>query len=83
MTASGRGGVSVMSRISGLARPTIYGGLANTVTAGRIRKEGVGRKRKTVEDPTLLIDLKSLVALATRGDPMRPLPWTGRRLRSL
>jgi hypothetical protein len=60
----GRGGVSVMARITGLARSTIYHGISdirNNVTTppGRIRKEGAGRKRKTVEDPTILEDLKN------------------------
>src|SRR5580692_4689399 len=86
--AAGHGGVSLMSAISGLARSTIYRGLSDirdkvSAPPGRIRKKGGGRKRKTVEDPTLAVDLKSLVAPATRGDPMRPLLWTSRSLRNL
>jgi hypothetical protein len=54
----GHGGASLMSEISGLARSTIYRGLSDirdkvSVPPGRIRKEGGGRKRKTIEDPTL------------------------------
>ena len=84
----GRGGVSIMARITGLARSTIYHGISdirNNVTTppGRIRKEGAGRKRKTVEDPTILEDLKKLIEPETRGDPMRPLLWTTRSLRNL
>ena len=61
--ALGHGGVSLMSEISGLARSTIYRGrsdIRDKVSAlpGRIRKEGGGRKRKTIEDPTLVVDLK-------------------------
>jgi len=86
--ALGHGGVSLMSEVSGLARSTIYRGLSDirdkvSAPPGRIRKEGGGRKRKTIEDPTLVVDLKSLVAPATRGDPMRPLLWTSRSLRNL
>ena len=86
--ALGRGGVSFMARITGLARSTIYRGLSdvrNNVTTlpGRIRKEGGGRKKKIFEDPTLLRDLKRLVEPATRGDPMQPLLWTSRSLRNL
>ena len=49
--ALGRGGVSLMTRISGLARSTIYQGLSDirnrvSTPAGRIRKEGGGRKKK-------------------------------------
>jgi Rhodopirellula transposase DDE domain len=86
--ALGHGGVSLMARISGLARSTIYHGLSdirNKVSAprGRVRKQGGGRKRKSSEDPTLVVDLKSLVEPVTRGDPMQPLLWTTRSLRNL
>jgi hypothetical protein len=86
--ALGRGGVSLMARISGLARSTIYHGLSDihdtvSAPAGRIRKEGGGRKKKASEDPTLVADLKRLVEPTTRGDPMRPLLWTIRSLRNL
>jgi hypothetical protein len=86
--ALGHGGVSLMARISGLARSTIYHGLSdirNKVSAppGRVRKPGGGRKRKSSEDPTLVVDLESLVEPVTRGDPMQPLLWTTRSLRNL
>jgi len=86
--ALGCGGVSLMARISGLARSTIYHGLSDirdnvSAPAGRIRKEGGGRKKKASEDPTLVADLKRLVEPVTRGDPMQPLLWTTRSLRNL
>ncbi len=86
--ALGRGGVSLMARISGLARSTIYHGLSDihdavSAPAGRIRKDGGGRKKKASEDPTLVADLKRLVEPTTRGDPMQPLLWTIRSLRNL
>ena len=86
--ALGRGGVSLMSRISGLARSTIYHGLADigdhvSAPSGRIRKPGGGRKKKSSEDRTLVADLKRLVEPTTRGDPMQPLLWTTRSLRNL
>ena len=86
--ALGHGGVSAMSRITGLARSTINRGMGDirdklTAPAGRIRKVGGGRKSKVDEDPSLLRDLKELVEPATRGDPMGPLLWTNRSLRSL
>jgi hypothetical protein len=62
----------LMARITGLARSTIYHGLSDirhkaSAPAGRIRKEGGGRKKKSVEDPNLLADLKELVEPATGG----------------
>jgi hypothetical protein len=86
--ALGHGGVSLMSGISGLARSTIYHGLSDirdnvAVPAGRVRKAGGGRKKKSSRDPTLAADLKRLVEPVTRGDPMQPLLWTTRSLRNL
>src|SRR3954470_14471223 len=61
--AAGRGGVSAVSRITGLARSTIMRGLAELAGAahgcaapGRVRRPGGGRKRLTETDPTLLSD---------------------------
>jgi hypothetical protein len=86
--ALGHGGVSLMARISGLARSTIYRGLLDirrkvSAPPGRVRRRGGGRKRKSLEDATLEADLKDLVEPVTRGDPMRPLLWTARSLRTL
>ncbi len=86
--ALGHGGVSLMARITGLARSTIYGGLGDirhhvSAAPGRVRKSGGGRKKKASQDATLLADLKSLVEPVTRGDPRRPLLWTCRSLRNL
>jgi hypothetical protein len=86
--ALGRGGVSLMARISGLARSTIYQGLSDIrdrvlAPDGRIRKAGGGRKKKAIEDPTLVADLKGIVESVTRGDPTQPLLWTSRSLRNL
>lgn len=86
--ALGRGGVSCVVRVTGLARRTVYRGLddirrRHKAGPGRIRKRGGGRKPKIVHDPTLLRDLKTLVEPATRGDPMKSLLWTSRSLRKL
>lgn len=86
--ALGRGGVSLMARITGLARRTIYRGISDirnncSAEPGRLRKSGAGRKKKVSQDPTLIADLKDLVEPATRGDPMQPLLWTCRSLRNL
>ena len=77
-----------MARISGLARSTIYQGLADirervSAPAGRVRQEGGGRKQKTIEDPTLVADLRAMLESVTRGDPMQPLLWSSRSLRNL
>jgi hypothetical protein len=68
--AYGHGGVSVVSRITGIARSTIVRGVWEIkekvqVGLGRIRQAGGGRKAKCFEDRTLLPDLERLVEPAT------------------
>jgi hypothetical protein len=86
--ACGHGGVTLLSRITGLARRTIYHGIADIKSGysagpGRIRRPGGGRRSKTSQDTTLLDDLKALVEPETRGDPMKPLMWTTKSLAHL
>ena len=86
--AAGRGGVSAVSRITGIARSTIRRGLTQlqsgvSLEAGRVRQPGGGRKRLTDKDPTLLADLQRLVEPTTRGDPQGPLLWTVKSLRNI
>jgi transposase len=86
--AYGYGGVSVVARITGLARSTIERGMREieakgSMAADRSRRLGGGRKAKRSEDATLLPDLQRLVEPATRGDPMRTLRWTSKSLRHL
>lgn len=83
----GRGGVSRISRASGLSRPTIHKGLRelrqDPLAAGRIRRPGGGRKCVEELDPSVLEQLESLIDPATRGDPMSPLRWTSKSTRHL
>jgi Rhodopirellula transposase DDE domain len=86
--ALGRGGVTLVANVTGIARSTINRGRAEIEAKqlageGRVRRPGGGRKSKTVEDPTLLRDLQSLLEASTRGDPMSPLLWTSKSLDKL
>jgi len=86
--AYGYGGVSVVSRITGMARSTIERGMREIeakgpLAADRSRRPGGGRKAKRSQDASLLPDLQRLVEPATRGDPMRTLRWTSKSLRHL
>lgn len=86
--AIGRGGITVVSRETGLCREAIRGGCQElechaNLSPGRIRKSGGGRKRTTEQDPTLTADLERLLDPATRGDPESPLRWTCKSTRQL
>ena len=84
--AFGYGGVSLVARISGLARSTIHVGLAELEepqAVVRVRKPGGGRKRHTDTQPELLAALDALVDPAARGDPESPLRWTCKSTRRL
>src|SRR5581483_2281626 len=86
--AIGRGGISAVSRVTGLSLPVIRQGLAelkkpSALTPGRIRRQGGGRKKAAVKDASLKLDLESLLESTTRGDPEAPLRWTCKSVRQL
>jgi hypothetical protein len=86
--AIGYGGVSRLSRITGLARSTVIRGQEEiafpfTLSTGRVRRPGAGRKRTCDRDPTFVDDLERLVEPLSRGDPMSPLRWTCKSIRTL
>jgi hypothetical protein len=75
----GRGGLAIVSKITGLARSTINRGKKDLdgepLPKGRIRRAGGGRRAICEADPGLVPALKRLVEPATLGDPLRPLIW--------
>lgn len=86
--ALGRGGISTVSRATGLSRPVIRQGVAElkareVTLTGRVRRPGGGRKRISERDPSVVTDLEKLVEPVTRGDPESPLRWTCKSVRRL
>ena len=88
----GYGGVSAVSRATGLSRTTIRQGIAEVhgempqlaqEIGNRVRRPGGGRRSLVETDTTLRGDLETLLADSTRGDPMSPLQWTCKSTRSL
>jgi len=87
----GYGGLSLVSRATGLSRPTISAGLheldlpkrQRELEATRVRRPGGGRRRITENDPALMRALESLIEPLTRGDPESPLRWTCKSTRKL
>jgi transposase len=87
-TVIGYGGISLVSRETGISRRAIAQGYKELKhpppkPPQRVRKQGGGRKRAVTKDPTLLQDLESLVEPATCGDPQSPLRWTSKSVRKL
>ena len=72
--AWGSGGISAISRTTGVSRQVIRQGLRElaespTHPTGRIRRPGGGRKSVKQKDPQVMADLEKLVEPTTRGDP--------------
>jgi hypothetical protein len=80
--AAGRGGLEAVAKITGYARSTLGRGLKQLDSApfpaGRVRRQGGGRRPLASHDATLLGDLRRVVEPATLGDPMRPLLWVSK-----
>ena len=91
--AFGWGGITAVSRATGLSFDTVRRGLKEckeiesgqlpALEAHRSRKSGGGRKKLTEKHPGLLPTLEKLVEATTRGDPESPLLWTARSQRNL
>ncbi len=84
----GYGGVSRVSRITGITRPTVHAGLKDLDKQdegeiANIRSEGGGRKSTHTGDKRITGLVESLVDGSTRGDPMSPLKWTSKSTRNI
>jgi transposase len=90
----GEGGISIVSRATGISRDTISKGckeleirtsgeIGTPVPEGKIRAPGGGRKKSLDKDPTLIPDLEKLIEPTSRGDPESPLRWTSKSVRKL
>jgi hypothetical protein len=83
----GWGGISQVSRATGMSRTTIHAGIGllsqpdESKTQDeilRIREAGGGRLLLEERDPMVLTDLEALVEPMTLGDPESPLKWTSK-----
>ncbi|MCA1704691.1 MAG: ISAzo13 family transposase, partial [Actinobacteria bacterium] len=85
--ALGRGGIAAVSEATGMSRSTVQHAVgevdAGLAVSERIRPPGAGRKPLIDTDPGLLVALDDLVEPSARGDPMSPLRWTAKSVRTL
>jgi hypothetical protein len=85
----GYGGISLISRISGMSRQTLTEGVKELnytdriMPDGRSRRPGGGRKPVRETQPGILEALEGIVSAHTKGDPMTTLLWTNKSLRNL
>lgn len=75
----GRGGIALVSGVSGASPDTVSRGAAEleagVVADGRVRVAGGGRRPVEQTDPGVWPELERLVDPETRGDPMSQLRW--------
>jgi Rhodopirellula transposase DDE domain len=79
-----RGGISRLSKLTGMSRTTITKAAAELIGRGklteagkgRIRATGGGRKKIEEADPGLQAGLAGILERTTAGDPMSALRWT-------
>ena len=88
--AIGYGGISQVSKVSGVSRVTITRGMTEINSKeyraeahNRCRKKGGGRKPIETKHPEIREELEKLLEPYTKGDPMNPLKWTSKSLRAL
>ena len=78
----GYGGVTLVSRLSGVTRPTIILGKkelnkkVKSTDVSQVRKKGGGRKKETEKQRGLKEALELLMEPITRGHPESVLKWT-------
>jgi hypothetical protein len=85
--ALGYGGVSTVSRLTGISRTTIKKGQEELDTPqidiNKIRKEGSGPTAIHRENKQLISKIENILDESTRGDPMSPLKWTCKSTRQM
>jgi transposase len=84
----GYGAITIVSRATGISRPTIIKGIkeiseGHHLPPERSRRSGGGRKKASEQQPALIPSLEAIVEPTAKGDPMSPLRWTTHSTRKL
>jgi len=84
----GYGGVTKVSKLSGVSRVVITKGKkelreANTIPIEHSRRNGGGRKKSVNKYPEIKVELDKIIEPHTRGEPESPLLWISKSLRKI
>ena len=83
----GRGGISLVSSVSGMSRTTITKAVSElkngTKIDGKIRRSGAGRNFVESNYPDIEEKIRKIIDGKTYGDPMRVLSYTTESLRKI
>ena len=84
----GYGGVTKVSKLSGVSRVVITRGgkelkEIKKEPVGNSRRKGGGRKKIVDKHPEIKTELKNIIEPHTRGEPESPLLWTSKSLRKI
>lgn len=84
----GWGGISAVAQATGISDRTIRNGIKeiegpDPLSPDRQRRPGAGRRSREDEQPDLIKALEMLIEPNVRGDPMSPLRWTCKSIRTL
>jgi len=87
-THFGHGGVTKVSKLSGVSRVVITKGKNelkenNAISIAKSRKKGGGRKKATDKRPEIKAELKNIIEPHIRGEPESALLWTSKSLRKI
>ena len=84
----GYGGISKVSRVTGISRTTLHKGMQDLEIKDyealeKVRLPGGGRKSTHLRNKRVRKAIDDLVEDSTRGDPMCPLKWTSKSIRHI
>ncbi len=85
----GYGGISKVSRATGLSRTTVTQGIKDIKSkklddcSDRVRAKGGGRKTSASSDKKLKVSIEKILSETTAGDPMSSIKWTCKSVRNI
>jgi transposase len=86
-TSIGRGGIQILSEITGMDRKTIRRGVEDlknkSKDVDRVRAQGGGRKKIVDKIPDIKQRIEDLIEPDVIGDPESPLRWTTKSVRNI